>query len=111
MKQVTPDVVDLLYQHFGGYKRIEKPSAKKGKPLHAWSITDRKAIICVQCLLPYLRVKRKQANVLLKLRESKERTKGHSHKPIPPNEIQIREDCFNAVKQLNDTRTTKPVLI
>jgi hypothetical protein len=111
LKQVKCDIVDLLWQHFGGYRRIEKPSAKNGQPLFAWQVTDRQAISCVQTLLPYLRIKKEQAAILLQLRESKERTKGHSHNRIPPAEIQIREKCFNAAKARNDVRATQPVLI
>ena len=111
LKQVIPVVVDLLQEYFGGYRRIEKPSAKNGKPLHAWSVTDKQAVACVQCLLPYLKVKLAQANVLIELRRSKDRTKGHSHNPIPPDEIRLRELLFLQVKSLNDIRPTKPVLI
>ena len=72
MKQVVPIAIDLLHEYFGGYKRIEKPSAKNGKPLHAWSVTDKKACNLVRTLLPYLRIKRKQAELLIELRKSKE---------------------------------------
>lgn len=113
LKQVTPDVVELLYANFKGYKRIEKPSAKHGKPLFAWSVTDLQAVACIRSLLPYLQVKRLQAETLLVLRESKERTK-HTRLPgsnVSPEERALREYLFNNVKRLNDSRPTKPRLV
>lgn len=113
LKQVTPDVVELLSQYFKGYRRIEKPSARNGKPLHAWSVTDLQAITCVQTLLPYLKVKHQQAELLMELRKSKEVTKHYRivGSNVSPEQAARRESLFNEIKQLNDTRPTKPRLV
>ena len=112
-KQTHPEVVDLFYKCFGGYRNIQKPSAKRGKPLHSWEARNLQANLCIKLLLPYLRVKRQQAEICMELRKSLEKTK-HIRLPgtnIPKEELQLRESLFNQIKALNDIRPTKPVLI
>ena len=128
MKQVVPIAVDMLHEYFGGYKRIEKSSAKNGQPLHAWSVTDKKACHLVRTLLPYLKIKRKQAELLLELRETKDNvwrvkvgTFEMRHKSgkmvtmprriVAPEIISKREHLHSAIKKLNDTRVNQPKLI
>lgn len=75
LKQVTPEIVDTLHQTFQGSRRLEKPSAKKGRPLYSWTATDRVAFNALSSLLPYLRVKRAQAQACIELRSIKEDSK------------------------------------
>ena len=70
IKQVQPQAVKFIYENFGGYYRIEKPSSKNGKPLNSISLTNRKAHIFIKTIYPYLRIKKSQAQILLKLRQS-----------------------------------------
>jgi hypothetical protein len=127
MKQVVPIAVDLLHEHFGGYRRIEKSSAKNGKPLHAWSVTDKKACHLVRTILPYMRIKRKQAELLLELRKSKEVKRVQDgtfemtnrwgaviimpRRVVDPKEINKREQLHSQIKGLNDTRPFQPRLV
>lgn len=72
LKQVTPQIPSLLHQFFGGRLAIEEPSCKKnGKPLWSWQCSDKQASAVCEALLPYLQVKKRQAEVLLELRKSK----------------------------------------
>lgn len=75
VKQVEPQAVDLLMAMFGGSRYISKPSAKKGRTLFTWQITDRKAADALRALLPFLRIKKAQAENCLRLREIKEASK------------------------------------
>jgi hypothetical protein len=129
LKQVIKEVPELLHQAFGGCLRIEKPSAKKGKPLHAWSVTDRQAVRCVQTVLPFLRVKHRQAEFLLELRElknlpqirtgeivSRKSRWGHMvnvhRRTVDPKVIVAKERLHQAVKDLNvNTSFQQPQLI
>lgn len=70
-KQVTPEAIDLLHATFNGYRRVEKPSTANGRPLHSWVVTDRNAAAAAEALLPFLRIKREQAILLLQLRALK----------------------------------------
>lgn len=75
VKQVEPMAVDMLKRIFGGYRFTAEGSSPRAKPLHGWQVTDRKAATCLELLLPYLRIKRRQAENCLALRQAKERSK------------------------------------
>lgn len=75
VRQVEPHAVDLLHSLFGGRRGTTKPSAKRGRPLHEWQVTDMKAAACLRAVLPYLRIKAEQARNCLALREVKEASK------------------------------------
>jgi len=126
-KQITPDVTDLLKKYFGGYARVEKPSCKNGKKLYAWQVTDKQAYECATILLPYLKVKKRQAEIVVELRKLKSQPKIKRGTYIMTNrwgvdvtiprrivdpEITAQKDIlFNKIKSLNDIRTTKPKLV
>lgn len=75
IRQVTREAIDFLALIFGGNVGTEDPSAKRGRPLYRWGVTDLKATILLRSLLPYLRIKRAQAENCLSLRLLKERSK------------------------------------
>lgn len=74
-KQVTPEIPTLLKEMFGGSFRVDNPSTPRGRKLYSWQATDLRAVECLRALLPYLRVKRAQAENCLALRKVKERSK------------------------------------
>lgn len=61
VKQVTPQAIDLLADMFGGHRYDGKPTTGKGRPLLVWSVHSRMAGDVCRTLLPYLRIKRAQA--------------------------------------------------
>lgn len=61
VKQVTPQAVDLLYEMFGGWRSSQPPSLKRGRPLLTWEVHSASAGRACEALLPYLRIKRAQA--------------------------------------------------
>ena len=75
VKQVEPHAVDLLLATFGGYRFTAKPTAAKGKTLQGWQVTDLKAAAFLRAVLPYLRIKRRQAENCLDLRVVKDASK------------------------------------
>jgi hypothetical protein len=75
IRQVTPQAIALLSETFGGNIGTEDPSAKRGKPLYRWGATDIKATNILRALLPYLKIKRKQAENCLALRDVKQQSK------------------------------------
>lgn len=75
VKQVETAAIDLLHSLFGGYRFTAKPSARRGRVLHGWQVTDLQAATCLRALLPFLRIKREQAANCLSLRAIKERSK------------------------------------
>lgn len=67
LKQVTPHVPELLKETFGGHMSQQRPSTANGKPLFGWMGTDLIAANAIRSLLPYLRIKREQAECIVEL--------------------------------------------
>lgn len=61
VKQVEPAAIDLLHETFGGYRSTAPPSAERGRPLLTWEVHSASAGRACEALLPYLRIKRAQA--------------------------------------------------
>jgi len=115
LKQVVETVPRMLKDRFGGTLYLAKPSARKGKPLWSWTACSKVAARCLTELLPYLKVKRRQAEIALALRARIDAKNfkygGQGRKEIPFEEWQERERLCFEVKQLNDNRTWRPLLI
>lgn len=104
LRQVGPTVPHLLQATFGGHLHIAKSSAANGRPLHSWVATATKASAACVCLMPYLRIKPAQAQVLIDLQARK----GAIRLPgiagvqrVTANELAIRDDHWQRVKTLN----------
>jgi hypothetical protein len=120
LKQVTPEIPTLLKETFDGSLMIQKPSTTRGRPLYYWEATDAVAARALEMLLPYLRIKRAQAENCLRLRASKSRPRGltHVHREgipqrtgtgvhiirrleISPETLAEREACYIRSRELN----------
>jgi len=78
LHQVTPQIPELLKETFDGSITKTKPSTENGKPLLAWNLEHKKAVVAAQSLLPFLRVKRRQAQIILEL----QLTRGEHYKRL-----------------------------
>jgi len=67
VKQVTPQATEMLHELFGGHFLVGKPTAKKGRPLTAWNVHSAMAVRVCEAVLPYLRIKRAQAENVIEL--------------------------------------------
>lgn len=112
-KQVCPIVPQLLKNLFGGHLYKDKPNAKHGRSLWGWEATQLLAAKCILALYPYLRVKKPQAEILIKLRESKNsqtrprwRTDEERQKILT-----YHASLFEQIRAFNDIRSQKPKLI
>jgi len=125
--QVKPEISNLLVENFGGSLYIQKPGTPNSKPVYKWNVTDKKAIECVKAILPYLQIKKHQAEILLKLRELKSMPRIQNgtytmtnrfgkevimpKRIVSPDILHAKEDLFNQIKSLNDVRSLQPQLI
>lgn len=77
VRQVTPEAIDLFEALFGGARGFQKPpsTCPQGRTLHRLELLGPRAVVCLTALLPYLRVKRKQAENCLRMRDATERSK------------------------------------
>jgi len=125
--QVGRELPELLKSCFGGSYQIQKSASTNGRPIHHWQVTDRQAVACARVLLPYLKVKRKQAILLLELRRLKEIPRVQAgtfvmlnrwgipitmpRRVVSPDVLQSKEVLFTKIKALNDTRPRQARLI
>lgn len=79
LKQVTPQIPELLKQTFGGSLMMQRPSTTNGRPLYYWEATNVVASDALQAMLPFLRIKRAQAENCLALRASKDLPRSATH--------------------------------
>jgi len=70
LKQVYPDIPQLFKNTFGGSYWIAKSYTKNGRPLYCWGASCRIAAHICEILLPYLKLKKEQAKVILELRST-----------------------------------------
>jgi len=73
LRQVTPQVPYLLKETFGGCVAVSKPNEPNRRMLYQFQATDRPASRLSELLLPYLRIKRRQAELLVELQQTKQR--------------------------------------
>jgi len=69
VRQVESGAVDLLLATFGGTIRVHGPSTPGGRDLYQWAVSNRKAVAAARAILPFLRIKKKQAEILLEFGE------------------------------------------
>ena len=119
IKQVQPEAIKFIYDNFGGYYHIEKPSTKNGKPLYSLQLTNLKAFNFIKAIYPFLRIKIKQADIIFKLRECINKGKTQKTKSIQKDrwnnltefnrysvaqeDIETKKKLYFEIKALNDS--------
>lgn len=103
IRMVEPHALRLLVKELGGWLYLEKSSAHNGRPLYCYQASDLRASKILTTLLPYLRVKKKQAQAVLALRRNKQTAKRASRRPLRPSDVAQRESLYLRIKRLNKT--------
>jgi len=67
IRMVDEPAIRFIARKLGGWYYPEKPHANKGRPLFCWQASDRSALNIVRTVKPHLKVKAKQAEILLQL--------------------------------------------
>lgn len=121
VKMVDRGAVEFVCKTIGGWVYLQKSGLKSGRDQYTCQATGRQAEDGLRLVLPYLRVKRRQAELVLQLREfkkdsQKHRTKITGYRNFPnrygtPRQIPVRvlsddyvaecERLFLACKKLN----------
>lgn len=92
------EVVETLAETFGGFVYVSK--LKSGRFIYTWQVLKKELVeVTLTALLPYLRVKRKQADHLLEFVKGYEVLPGRP--AISNEEIERRVELYNKVKPLN----------
>lgn len=75
LRQIEPQAVDLLHEAFGGSRFVSAPRNDRAQPLHSWQVVDRMAATFLAAIAPYLRIKRRQAELCVDLRRLKDESR------------------------------------
>jgi hypothetical protein len=67
----NPTPIMLLKELFGGKIRLRNWKNKKWKPNYEWKLTAKKAAVVIKAILPYLKIKNKQAEIVLRSQQLK----------------------------------------
>lgn len=86
LKQVTPEAVELIDSLWPGHRRMTKSQSENGRPLYTWLRHSRAAGETLEDLLPYLRIKRAQAENIIEVCRILQESPAPSHEPIPEPE-------------------------
>lgn len=102
---VDRGVLEDLQGSFGGILTNQPPRKTRWKHAYGLVWTDRMAGRILRAVKPYLRVKRRQAEVLLNFIRHKARTRqGHHGRffaPLPRKVVSFREDLYRKIRKLN----------
>ncbi len=100
-----------LHTQFGGNLKLDKRSLlnPKHSDILIWRVECRKAAAFLELLLPYLRLKRKQAELAIKLQKAMP-IHGRGRNPVTAEEIAHRELCYNGMKDLKSSERTYRLL-
>jgi hypothetical protein len=106
VRMLDGEAIQLLAATFGGSLYREKPHANNGRPLVCWQASDALAARILTELLPYLRVKRSQAENALALRVSKNDPRarlrgGPTGRAMPAEVLAVRQELYEQGKRLN----------
>lgn len=115
IRQCDTEAVHLAQELFGGNITIGKPGSLRGRPSHDWYAYNQRACVVIRALLPYLRIKRKQAELVLALRDIKDRgreantNRGDGRtRVLKPEVLAEYQRLTVAVRSLNDSRHRDP---
>jgi len=117
VRMVDEPAIKFLTESLGGNYYQEKPSAKNGRPLYCFQASDKQAIKILKTVLPYLRVKKEVAEIVIELRKLRSNPDKEAHKIIMKNRwgretefkrwrnsdkhIQQCEELYQACKSFN----------
>lgn len=115
VKQVEPQAVAVFRDAFGGSVFVEKPYSGGRRAMFVWFVAHGLAENTLRAILPYLRIKREQAENALSLRdtiaESKAlRVSGSGYRRRPDHITRRMEQSYLRAKELNAARSWGAVL-
>lgn len=111
--QVSDIVPILLKEAFGGTVR-QRNRNPKWKTFYYWVSVNKGAALCAKTLLPFLKIKNRQAEIICELRKSKNLPAnkrrsvkmGIRSRGTNPEVVSHRVNLFNEIKRLNKTGIT-----
>jgi len=106
----NPYIPQLFELNFGGYSFQHKSSNPRHKDVWYWQIEGRYALTFCQAMLPYLRLKRNEAELGIKFYEGiRQKQLGRGNK-LTEEELAIREAQRITMSALKDKTKLKEVI-
>lgn len=100
--QVRPEAIQLLSTTFGGHHWTQhSPSHANLKPQFKWAVSHRAAAITAELLLPHLRIKRRQAEIVIRVAAINRLY--HEDRKSLPQYLKERERLYEECRALNWT--------
>lgn len=93
-----------LHAEFGGSLRLKKPAANRWRPQWCWVLGNRQAADFCRMVLPYFKVKHRQAQLCIDFMERKALTPKRYKMEVPAEELAAREAMRIEMFLLNDSR-------
>ena len=96
-----------LHEQFGGNLNLLKRSLDNPKhsDILIWRVECRKAMAFLNIILPYLHLKKKQAELAIKFQLAMP-TRSRGRYPVQPEEISFRELCYNQMRDFKSSEKT-----
>jgi hypothetical protein len=113
LRQIEPQAVELFHGAFGGSRFMSAPRNERAQPLHSWQVVDRMAATFLAAISPYLRIKRRQAELCVELRRLKDESRkarfayGRGHRgggPRPDDLTMAMADLRAEILRLNQVQ-------
>jgi Txe/YoeB family toxin of Txe-Axe toxin-antitoxin module len=101
---VNREVIEWLKNSFGGYFHERKFKNDNWKNAYCWTLTDKRVVPFLKKIIPYLKIKRKQAEVILKREKLKEKLKNMGARKgmvYPEAILKDIKECYLEIKKLN----------
>lgn len=101
------ETIKWLYDSFGGYLQTRNRNPKTWRTNYAWKLTANSSMEFLKRVLPYLKIKQKQAQVAIKFQANQSRFhKEKKRKGVEMTEEgrKFREKCWLEIKSLNHNR-------
>lgn len=94
------NAMDFIQNNYKKYchRYIQIPKSKKAKECHIIQFSTQNAIRLLKDIKPYLKIKKKQANICIKMNKSIIK---NNRKKLSPKVVHYRKELYAELKKLN----------
>jgi len=103
VKNTSEELIFWLKENFGGHIKFQKTKNKKWKDCWGWHVNSKKAVTLLKKVLPYLIVKKEQAELSIKFQK---KVKRYGVMGVPKDVLEERESFYIKSRKLNQRGIT-----
>jgi hypothetical protein len=97
----SKQVVKTFKDKFGGSFSTSKPNGLGDKRIYRWMVISQNARLVAKTLLPFLKIKKRQASLLIKFINFMDKNGRHGSRPNTLTETALRESFRKRMQKLN----------